>query len=157
MSFSLHRYSFVGNLTRDPELSISRSGRQMGKISVAVNETFKTKTGYQNKVHYFLVTIFDEFILKRLGKHQKGDLVYTEGDIVPNTYVNSAGNKVYGMSFVAKTLMGPGLKNRVLKELENVYEKEQQEYREKKKRTGPDVAKEVSAEEVEEIFNDIDV
>ena len=156
MSFSLHRFSLVGNLTRDPEIAISKQGKTIGKISVCVNETYKTKDqGYKNKPYYFIVTIFDEYIMKRLGKHQKGDLVFTEGNIVCGNYVNAMGNKVYVTNLIAQTLVGPGLKGRELKQLESVYQEDKIKERTKPPATGKDA--EVTADEIEDIFLSIDV
>jgi single-stranded DNA-binding protein len=148
----------VGNLVSDPDLFKTKEGKSLGKVSVCVNDSYKTSTGFKNRPYYFQVTIFDEYILKRLTKHQKGDLVYTEGDIVPSVYIDKEGNKMFTINFIAKSFIGPGLKTRVNKEDDNIYAQEAIAARPTRiKTTTPTDDRRVSAEEVEEIFNDIDI
>ena len=61
MAASLNRVVVVGNLTRDPELRHTPSGRAVCSLRVAVNSRRKDQTGqWVDKPNYFNVSVFGQ-------------------------------------------------------------------------------------------------
>jgi single-strand DNA-binding protein len=109
MPFSYHRFIFVGNITRQPELATTKSGNPMAKFSVAVNSTWKSAEGFKRKVQYFNIVVWDKYLVKRAEKLQIGEMVFVEGDIEPQTFVDKTGKKCYSIAFFATSLIAPRL------------------------------------------------
>lgn len=113
MAFSYHRFMFVGNVTQLPIVTLTKGGTPMGRMAMAVNDTFKDKQGvFRKKASFFTVIFWDGFLIKRLEKLEVGDMVMTEGEIDPFNYVNKEGKKVNGFNFRGLSLIAPQVSKR---------------------------------------------
>jgi single-strand DNA-binding protein len=74
--------SFVGNITRDPELRFGQSGKAFLKFSVAVNENKKGLDGeWETTASYFDCTAFNELAENLAQSVAKGTRVMVTGRI----------------------------------------------------------------------------
>lgn len=98
---SHNQFQFIGNLTRDPELTYTPNGTAVANIDIAVNSSWTDKDNQkQEKVNYFRLKTWAKSA-ENAGKFlSKGSMIFAEGSIENNTY-DKDGQKVYGFEFVA--------------------------------------------------------
>ena len=80
---SVNRVILIGNLTRDPEVRYTQSGKAVANVSIATNESYKNKdTGERvEKPEYHRVTFFDK-LAEIVGQYlKKGSKIYLEGKL----------------------------------------------------------------------------
>jgi len=84
----------IGNLTRDPETSLSKEGKAITRFSLAVN-------GRGDKVNYFDFTAFDK-TAENIGKYKKkGEPLLVEGRLETDSWEKD-GKKQYKTYIVAQ-------------------------------------------------------
>lgn len=90
---ALNEVVLVGNMTRDAELRYTPSGDAVTTISIAVNESWKDKTGnWQEKTHYVEVNLWRD-LAETAGELKKGDPVMIMGRLVNESWTDREGNK----------------------------------------------------------------
>lgn len=83
----------IGNLTRDSELRYTPGGDAVITISMAVNESWKDKTGnWQEKTHFVEVNLWRD-LAEFAGELKKGDPVLIMGRLVNESWTDREGNK----------------------------------------------------------------
>lgn len=100
--------TFVGNLTRDPELRHSQDGSPRASLSVAVNEG----QGDNEKTHFVNVTAFGtlgENVAKSLKKGQRVVVVGRLDTYAKEVQVSGEDKKLTLTNFIASAL-GPDLR-----------------------------------------------
>jgi single-strand DNA-binding protein len=90
----LNKVMLIGNLTRDPELSYLPTGTALAKMGIAVNRSWKDKSGqWQREASFFDLEAWSqsaEFAAKYL---KKGRRVFVEGSLRQNTWEAQDGSK----------------------------------------------------------------
>lgn len=83
----------VGNLTRDPELRFTTSGKAVANFGVAVNRLI-SKPGEERRedVAFFDVTAWDS-LAENVADLSKGDRVVVEGRLAFRTWETDEGDK----------------------------------------------------------------
>jgi len=74
MGFDINTVTVSGNLTRDPELRATRSGDDVCSLRIAHNARVKVGDDWQDKAHYFNVTVWKgqgRWIAENIAKGQK--------------------------------------------------------------------------------------
>jgi single-strand DNA-binding protein len=152
---SKHRFFMVGNVSKEPTLSMSGSGKVLARLPIAVNEKWfdKATNSYKRKSIFFNLTAFEVSICKQIEDLHIGDFVVVDGDINPDSYVDKAtGEKKYVTNLIItqittissasfKNKTGNGMpKNVTDSMIEDVVSQPKSQY-----------------ETVEDIFNDLDV
>ena len=90
---ALNEVVLIGNLTRDAELRFTPNGDAVTTISVAVNESWKDKTGnWQEKTHYVEINLWRD-LAEAAGELKKGDPMMVLGRLVNESWVDREGNK----------------------------------------------------------------
>lgn len=93
---SVNKVILVGNLTKEPELRHTSGGTSVASLTVAINESYKDKSGDYKKSTIFLNVVAwgktGEYAHKYL---KKGSPVFVEGKIQTRSYENKEGKKVY--------------------------------------------------------------
>src|SRR5471030_3097554 len=102
----------VGNLGMDPELKSFDNNKQLARVSMATNESYKndkgekvTDTQWHNLVLWGVQAKLAEDFLK------KGDEVAIEGKLASRSYVDKDGNKRYSTEVVDNEFLKLGNKN----------------------------------------------
>ena len=92
----MNKVFLSGNLTRDPEVRYSPSGRAYAKIGIAVNRRTKDK----DSVDFFNLTAFDK-TAEFCGRYMsKGIRVIVEGRLQTSNYENKDGVKVNSLDIL---------------------------------------------------------
>ena len=90
----MNRITIIGNLTREPELRTTQSGKSVCSFTVAVN-------GRNDKTDYFRVTAWDKLADNCHNYLDKGRKVAVVGSVSLNTYTASNGENRANMDVVA--------------------------------------------------------
>jgi single-strand DNA-binding protein len=92
---ALNTVTVIGNLTRNAELRYTPNGSAVTRLSVAVNEQYRDRSGQDKEsVHYVDVQVWRE-LAEACGELQKGDPVLIVGRFVTDNWTDNDGNKRY--------------------------------------------------------------
>ncbi len=94
MSNLKNSIQLIGNLGRDPEINETSTGKKVGRVSIATNESYKnkegervTKTQWHNLVAWGHHAVYFESFL------QKGSFIGIRGKLTHRTYEGTDGAK----------------------------------------------------------------
>lgn len=102
-TWQMNRIFLEGRLTRDPEIRVAGSGDSASSVAnftVAVQRPWTGRQAQGDETDFFPCVLWGqqaEFASKWL---HKGTAVYLEGRIVPRSYVNNNGERVYTTEIV---------------------------------------------------------
>lgn len=92
---ALNTVTVIGNLTRNAELRYTPNGSAVTRLSVAVNEQYRDRSGQDKEsVHYVDIQVWRE-LAEACGELQKGDPVLVVGRLVTDNWTDNDGNKRY--------------------------------------------------------------
>ena len=92
----------IGNLTRDPELRYTRQGTAVTTLRIAVNRSFKGKSGQvQKDVCFVNVVVWSQMAEVCNQYLQKGRQVFVEGRLQSRSWQNSEGKNRSVLEVVA--------------------------------------------------------
>ena len=91
----MNKTMFIGNLTKDPELRTTQSGRSVCSFSVAVNDGRNPQTNEQY-VTYYRVSAWDKMAENCSKFLIKGRKVYVEGRASASAYTKQDGTVAAG-------------------------------------------------------------
>lgn len=113
MSKGIARATLVGNLTRDPELRQLASGTAVCQLSVAVNSSYKDRTGqWVDKAHFFDVVVWGTQGENCARYLAKGQQVAVDGKLEQQTWQANDGTNRSKVQVVAETVIfGPSSKS----------------------------------------------
>ncbi len=101
--YGINQTQHLGNLTRDPELRYTPSGKAVARISIACNYPIKKDDEWTQGVD-FITYIAWERTAEIAGEHlRKGSKVFIEGRVKPRKYEKD-GSMVYTTDLVVTTL-----------------------------------------------------
>ena len=99
----LNKAIIVGNLTRDPEITVIPSGQKVCKFGVATNRVWKDKTGAkQESVSYHNIVVWGRQAETSAQYLKKGQQVMIEGRIETRSWDDkTSGEKKYRTEIIA--------------------------------------------------------
>lgn len=96
MSLNLNKVVFAGNLTKDPEMKTTTTGKSVCSFSIASNKTWKNANGEKQEDTTFMnCTAWDKLADFIATYFKKGDPIYTEGSIKNRSWDKPDGTKGY--------------------------------------------------------------
>jgi len=105
MSGSVNKVILIGRLGKDPEVKYLPSGAPVAKFSLATDESFKDRTGEQQKHTEWHNIVAWNKLAEICGEYlTKGKQVYIEGSIRSHQYEDQAGNKRTSYEIVARDM-----------------------------------------------------
>ncbi len=105
MSGSVNKVILIGRLGKDPEVKYLPSGAPVAKFTLATDESFKDRTGEQQKHTEWHNIVAWNKLAEICGEYlTKGKQVYIEGSIRSRQYEDQAGNKRTSYEIVARTM-----------------------------------------------------
>jgi single-strand DNA-binding protein len=99
---SINKIVLTGNLTKDPDVKYTQSGKAVAMFSIAVNDGF----GDNQKTYYPNIVVWGKTAETVGNNLVKGSKVGVVGKLTTRSYDNSAGQKVYVTEVVADTYGG---------------------------------------------------
>lgn len=108
---SLNQCNFIGRVGRDPETRYSQSGDAITNITLAVDESYKDKSGSKvDKCEWVNVTFYRK-LAEIAGEYLvKGSLVFVSGKIETRKYTDKNGVEKYSTSIIANSMQMLGSK-----------------------------------------------
>jgi len=94
---SINKVVLTGNLTKDPDVKYTQSGKAVAMFSIAVNDGF----GDNQKTYYPNIVVWGKTAETVGNNLVKGSKVGVVGKLTTRSYDNSAGQKVYVTEVVA--------------------------------------------------------
>lgn len=92
----MNSVQIMGNLTRDPQIRATKTGRSVASFSVAVNRTFSGVNGEQREMTDFINVVAWGALAEAVGNQlRKGTRVFVEGRYSSRSYETPDGQKRY--------------------------------------------------------------
>ena len=95
----MNKVILVGNLTKEPEVRKSQSGKSVARMSIAVNQGY----GEKQKTDFFNLVAWDKTADLCEKYLNKGSKILVEGRIKNNNYEKD-GAKHYGVDVIVETV-----------------------------------------------------
>lgn len=98
----MNSVQLLGNLTRDPEVRYTQSGRAVATFTVAATNTYIDSTTNETKEQTAFVNCVAWGKLgEAVGNYRKGNRLFVEGHIQTRSYEDSNGQKKYVTEVIA--------------------------------------------------------
>ena len=109
---SLNLCSFIGNITRDPEVKYLPNGDAVASCSIAVNESWKNKAGEKQERAEFINLTFYRKLAEIAGQYlKKGALTYVEGKMQTRKWQDKEGVDRYTTEIIVNQMQMLGGKS----------------------------------------------
>lgn len=104
---SLNQCSFIGNLTREPETRAMPNGNQVANITIAVNDSYKDKSGNMVDQAEFVRVVFFGKPAEHAGQYlSKGSKIYVSGKFKTRKWTDNAGVEKYSTEILVDGFSG---------------------------------------------------
>lgn len=101
--------TLVGNLTRDPELRFTSTGRGVASFGIAVSRRYQVNNEWQEQTSFFNVTAWGELGENAAASLTKGSRIVVTGRLEQREYTTREGDKRTAIDVIADEL-GPSLR-----------------------------------------------
>ena len=101
--------TLVGNLTRDPELRFTATGRGVASFGIAVGRRYQVNGEWQEQTSFFNVTAWRQLGENAAASLTKGARVVVTGRLEQREYTTRDGDKRTAIDVIADEL-GPSLR-----------------------------------------------
>ena len=96
----MNRFSIIGRITRDIDLTTTNSGISVAKFNVAVDRKFKNESG--EKITDFFNVVVWRALAENIAKYcKKGSKVFLSGELQNSSWEAEDGTKRYKTELVA--------------------------------------------------------
>ncbi len=120
---TVNKVILIGNVTRDPLVKETESGKKLAMFSVATNRYYKTADGEQkSEAEFHNCVAWGNLAEKAEQFLTKGKLIYVEGRLKTRPIEKEDGEKIYKTEVVANNIIF--LNKRSDDEGDNTYEVE---------------------------------
>ncbi len=106
---SENNVTLVGNLTRDPELRFTQSGRGVASFGLAVNRRYQMNGEWQEETSFFNVVAWGDLGENASASLNKGSRIVVTGRLQQREYETREGEKRTVVEVIADDL-GPSLR-----------------------------------------------
>lgn len=104
----MNSVQILGNLTREPELKATRTGKAVARITVAVSRNYTTQSGEKKELTDFINVIAWGKLAEAVGSQlHKGTRVFAEGRYSTRSYEAQDGARRYVTEVVANLIALP--------------------------------------------------
>lgn len=105
----MNTVQILGNLTRDPEVRYTQSGKAVATFNVAATNTFTSSDGETKEQTAFVNCVAWGKLGESIGNLRKGNRAFVEGRLQTRSYENADGQKKYVtevvVGFIGTSLM----------------------------------------------------
>lgn len=106
----MNTVQILGNLTRDPEVRYTQSGKAVATFNVAATNTFTSSDGETKEQNAFINCVAWGKLGESVGNLRKGNRAFVEGRLQTRSYETQDGQKRYVTEVVAN-FVGTSLMN----------------------------------------------
>lgn len=105
---AMNTVQILGNLTREPEMKATRTGKAVARITVAVSRSYTTQTGEKKELTDFISVIAWGRLAEAVANQlHKGTRVFVEGRYSTRSYEAQDGSRRYVTEVVANMIAKP--------------------------------------------------
>lgn len=98
----------LGNLTRDPQIRATKTGRAVASFSIAVNRSYTTPQGETRELTDFINVVAWGGLAESVGNQlKKGTRVFVEGRYSTRSYETQDGSRRYVTEVIANMIAKP--------------------------------------------------
>nr|DAT56470.1 MAG TPA: Single strand binding protein [Caudoviricetes sp.] len=97
----MNTVQILGNLTRDPEVRYTQSGKAVSTFNVAASNTFTSSDGETKEQTAFINCVAWGNLGESVGNLRKGNRCFVEGRLQTRSYETADGQKKYVTEVVA--------------------------------------------------------
>lgn len=97
----MNTVQIMGNLTRDPEVRYTQSGKAVATFNVAATNTFTSSDGEAKEQTAFINCVAWGKLGESIGNLRKGNRAFVEGRLQTRSYETQDGQKKYVTEVVA--------------------------------------------------------
>lgn len=103
----LHKVTLIGNLGKDPEISVLDGNAPGAKFSLATTETWRDKSGqHRSSTGWHTVVLWRGLTELALAYSRRGSLVYVEGKLKTRHYDDPAtGQRRYATEVIGEQVL----------------------------------------------------
>ena len=101
--------TLIGNLTRDPEIRFTSTGRAVASFGLAVGRRYQVNGEWQEQTSYFNVTAWGDLGENAAASLSKGTRIVVTGRLEQREYTTREGDKRTAIDVIADEL-GPSLR-----------------------------------------------
>jgi single-strand DNA-binding protein len=92
----LNKVTLIGNLGKDPEISVLEGEITLAKFTLATNESYRDQNGDMQNITDWHSIVAWRNVAEKVGKYlHKGSHIYMEGKIKTRSFENKDGTKRY--------------------------------------------------------------
>nr|DAX86946.1 MAG TPA: Single strand binding protein [Caudoviricetes sp.] len=106
----MNTVQILGNLTRDPEVRYTQSGKAVATFNVAASNTFTSSDGETKEQTAFINCVAWGKLGESIGNLRKGNRAFVDGRLQTRSYETQDGQKRYVTEVVAN-FVGTSLMN----------------------------------------------
>lgn len=106
----MNAVQILGNLTRDPEVRYTKSGKAVATFNIAATNNFTSSDGETKEQTAFVNCVAWGKLGESIGNLRKGNRVFVEGRLQTRSYETQDGQKRYVTEVVAN-FVGTSLTN----------------------------------------------
>lgn len=104
----MNSVQILGNVTREPEMKATRTGKAVARFTVAVSRSYMTQTGEKKELTDFITVIAWGKLAEAAGSQlHKGTRVFAEGRYATRSYEAQDGSRRYVTEVVANMIALP--------------------------------------------------
>lgn len=113
----MNKIFLLGNLTHDPELNTTASGKNICRLSLAVKSDYKNAEG-EYATDFLDITTWNELAERCFKYLKKGSKVLVEGKVTVSSYEAQDGSKRKSVNLIANSVefLSPVSGNKTAKE-----------------------------------------
>lgn len=102
---SLNQCNFIGRIGKDPETRYMSNGEAVTNITLAVDDSYKNKSGEKIEKHEWVNIVFYRKLSEIAGKYlKKGSLVFVSGKQETRKWVDKTGIERYTTQIIANEM-----------------------------------------------------
>lgn len=103
----LNKVTFIGTIGKKPEIRQSADGKKIASFSIAVNESYKDKSGEKKEnTNWFNVVCFTPALCDVIEKYVgKGSRLYLDGKLQNRKYTDKSGIERYATDIVLQNFL----------------------------------------------------
>ena len=103
---TVNKVTLIGNITRDPAIKTTETGKKIGLFTIATNRYYKSAEGESKSESEFHNCVAWGNLAERVEKYLlKGKLVYAEGRLRTRIIEKDDGTKIYKTEVVVSHLI----------------------------------------------------
>ena len=104
----MNSVQILGNVTREPELRATKTGKAVARFTVAVSRSYMTQTGEKKELTDFINVVAWGTLAEAVGNQlKKGTRTFVEGRYATRSYEAQDGSRRYVTEVVANLIAGP--------------------------------------------------